>query len=447
MFLDQAVVYLKGGDGGNGMVAFRREKFVPMGGPAGGNGGKGGDIIVTVDNGMRTLIDFRYQKNHKAENGTKGANKRQNGKNAKPLILRVPPGTVLYNDETGEKLVDLVSPAQQYIVARGGRGGKGNVAFATSRNPAPHISENGEPGEEIRVRFELVLLADVGFVGMPSVGKSTLLSVMTSAKPKIAAYHFTTLSPQLGVAETNDERSFVIADLPGLIEGAHLGKGLGLQFLQHIRRTRIILHVLDMSRTDGRDPFDDYEHILQELKSFDPAMLAKRQMIAANKMDHPASLQNLEEFKAKLGDETIEIVEVSAQTGYGVNVLALKLANMLDIIDAEAVLEAETALAEATEEVKTYTLTDVKRRKHEKSEFTIERNDYGDFVIKSAELEKLYKMTNMNYHESVMRFLSIMRKAGVDTALEKAGAKRGDTVWIGDFAFEYLAEDDEPFDS
>jgi len=443
MFLDQAVVHLKAGDGGNGMVAFRREKFVPMGGPAGGNGGKGGDIIVTVDNGMRTLIDFRYQKNHKAESGTKGSNKKKNGKNAKPLILRVPPGTVLYNDTTGEKLVDLVSPSQQYIVAHGGRGGKGNVAFASSRNPAPHISENGEPGEEISVRLELVLLADVGFVGMPSVGKSTLLSVMTTAKPKIGAYHFTTLSPQLGVAATNDERSFVIADLPGLIEGAHLGKGLGIQFLQHIRRTRIIVHVLDMSRTDGRDPFADYEQILAELRSFDPSILLKQQVIAANKMDQPGSLQNLEEFKAKCHDDSVEIIEVSGLTSYGVNVLTLKLANMLDAIDAAARLEAEKAAEAAPEVVKTYTMKDVKGRKNVKTPFVIGRNEADDFVIESASLEKLYKMTNMNYHESVMRFLAIMRKAGVDAALKKAGAKPGDTVWIGDFAFEYVDETDE----
>jgi len=443
MFLDQAVVHLKGGDGGNGMVAFRREKFVPMGGPAGGNGGKGGDIIVMVDNGMRTLIDFRYQKNHKAEHGTNGSNKKKNGKNAKPLILRVPPGTVLYNNETGEKLVDLVSPAQRYIVAHGGRGGKGNVAFASSRNPAPHISENGEPGEEISVRFELVLLADIGFVGMPSVGKSTLLSVMTTAKPKIAAYHFTTLSPQLGVAETKDERSFVVADLPGLIEGAHLGKGLGIQFLQHIRRTRIIVHVLDMSESDGRDPFTDYQNILEELRSFDATILNKKQVIVANKMDNPASLSNLETFKAKCADEPLEIIEVSGLTGYGVNVLTLKLANMLDVIDAEASLHvAENEAVEAAV-MKTYTLDNIKGRKNAKTPIVIGHNDAGEYVIESAELEKLYKMTNMNYHESVMRFLSIMRKAGVDAALKEAGARHGDTVWIGDFAFEYLGEEDE----
>lgn len=440
MFLDQAVVKLKAGDGGNGMVAFRREKYVPMGGPAGGNGGKGGDIIFTVDNGMRTLIDFRYQKNHRAESGTKGGSKRMNGKNAQPLIIKVPPGTVIYNDATGDKLGDLVSPNQKFIVAKGGRGGKGNVAFASSRNPAPHIAENGEPGQEITIRLELLLLADVGFVGLPSVGKSTLLSVMTTAKPKIGAYHFTTLSPQLGVAQTTDDRSFVIADLPGLIEGAHLGKGLGIQFLKHIERTSVIVHVLDMSKTEGRDPYEDFQDILHELRSFNPEILNKRQIIAANKMDEPDSFANLEAFKEKLHDDTIDIVELSGLTQYGVNVLKLKLANILDELYQEQAAAGLRAAAEYVEEVKVYTLENTKRRQTEKVDFEIKRNDYGDYIIASADLEKLYKMTNMNYHESMMRFLAIMRKAGVEDALREAGAKDGDTIWIGDFAFEFVEE-------
>jgi len=443
MFLDQAIVKLKAGDGGNGMVAFRREKYVPMGGPAGGNGGKGGDIIFTVDNGMRTLIDFRYQKNHRAEHGTNGGSKRMNGKNAKPLIIKVPAGTVLFNDKTGEKLADLVSVNQRFIVAKGGRGGKGNVAFASSRNPAPHIAENGEPGEEIEVRLELLLLADVGFVGMPSVGKSTLLSVMTTAKPKIGAYHFTTLSPQLGVARTSDERSFVIADLPGLIEGAHLGKGLGLQFLKHIERTKVIVHVLDMSKTEGRDPYDDYQNIQHELRSFNPQILQKKQIIAANKMDIPESFTHLEEFREKLADSSIEIVEMSGLTSYGVNVLALKLANILDEIYQEEQKNIENYTMTEEEMVKTYTLDNTKRRKNPQAQFVIKRNDYGEFIIESDELEKLYKMTNMNYHESVMRFLSIMRKAGVEKALKENGAKDGDTIWIGDFAFDYVEDNFE----
>ena len=443
MFVDQARIKLKAGNGGNGAVAFRREKYVPEGGPAGGNGGHGGDIIFVVDNGMRTLIDFQYQKNFQGENGINGANKKMNGKNAIPTYIKVPPGTVVYNDETGEKLADLVKPEQKFIVARGGRGGKGNVAFATSKNPAPHIAENGEPGEELTIRLELLLLADVGFVGMPSVGKSTLLSVMTTAKPKIGAYHFTTLSPQLGVARTTDERSFVIADLPGLIEGAHLGKGLGIQFLKHIERTKVIVHVLDMSRVEGRDPIDDYHDILHELESFNPDILKKRQIIAANKMDMPDSMETLEKFREELQDNSIEIVELSGLTSYGVNVLALKLANLLDEIEAEEREAQALAESEFVEEIKVYTLDNTKKRRDEKHDLAIGRNDYGDFIIQSKSLEKLYKMTNLNYHESLMRFVTIMRKAGVEDALRKAGAKDGDTVWIGNYAFDFVEEEFE----
>ena len=442
MFLDQAVINLKAGNGGNGVVAFRREKYVPEGGPAGGNGGNGANIIFEVDNGMRTLIDFRFQKNHKAPNGENGANKNMHGKNAQHLILRVPPGTIVYNNSTNEKICDLIEHKEQCIIGRGGRGGRGNTAFASSRNPAPHISENGEPGEEVVVRLELVLLADVGFVGFPSVGKSTLLSVMTTAKPKIAAYHFTTLSPQLGVSKTSDDRSFVIADLPGLIEGAHLGQGLGIQFLKHIERTRIIVHVLDMSANDGRDPYDDYIKICAELREFDATLLNRKQVIAANKMDIPVSFENLEKFKEQLQDDTIEIVEVSGVTQYGINVLKLKIANILD----ELALENANLQLDNVEEKEpvVYSLENKpknRRKRDEEIDFEIKRNDAGDYLIVSPELEKIYKMTNMNYHESIMRFLSIVRKAGVEKALKTAGAKEGDTIWISDYGFEYVEEE------
>lgn len=439
MFVDQTLIHLKGGNGGNGVVAFRREKYVPDGGPAGGNGGNGGNIILEVDNGLRTLIDFRYRKNFFGKNGESGANKSMHGKNADDVILKVPPGTMVLLQGTREKICDLTEHKQQFVLAKGGRGGRGNTAFASSRNPAPHISENGEPGEEKSVILELKLLADVGFVGFPSVGKSTLLSVMTAAKPKIAAYHFTTLSPQLGVATTNDERSFVIADLPGLIEGAHLGHGLGLQFLKHIERTRVILHVLDMSASEGRDPYDDFQKICEELRSYDASLLERKQIIVANKMDIPASYEHLEQFKKDLNNDSIDIVEVSAITQYGVNVLKLKLANILDELDAE---EMQAKVEEEAKTV-TYTLNNPpkNRRRNDTIAFEIARKDNGDFVIVSPDLEKIYKMTNMNYQESMIRFVTVMRKAGVEKKLREAGALEGDTVWLADFAFEFVEED------
>ncbi|MGL5041549.1 MAG: GTPase ObgE [Culicoidibacterales bacterium] len=437
MFVDQTRIQIRAGNGGNGVVAFRREKYVPDGGPAGGNGGNGGNIIFEVDNGLRTLIDFRFRKIFFGKNGESGANKTMHGKNADDVILKVPPGTMILLEATGEKICDLKDHGQRFIAAKGGRGGRGNSAFASSRNPAPHISENGEVGEEKTIVLELKLLADIGFVGFPSVGKSTLLSVMTAAKPKIAAYHFTTLSPQLGVSSTSDDRSFVIADLPGLIEGAHLGHGLGLQFLKHIERTRVILHVLDMSASEGRDPFDDYQKICEELEQYDSSLLKRRQIIVANKMDIAESYDQLEQFKVKLTDKTIEVVEVSGITQYGVNVLKLKLANILDE------LHAEEQLAEKAVETTRYTLDKVAkgRKRSEDIEFTISRKDNGDFVINSEELEKIYTRTNMNYEESLIRFVTIMRKAGVENKLRLAGAVEGDTVWISNFAFEFVEED------
>lgn len=441
MFLDQAVIHLKAGDGGNGAVAFRREKYVPAGGPAGGNGGHGGNIILEVDLGLRTLVDFRFQKNHRAANGENGASKSMNGKNAPHHIIKVPPGTIVYNQQTETKLCDLVDDKQQFVVLKGGRGGRGNISFASSVNPAPYISENGEPGEEIEIRLELVLLADVGFVGFPSVGKSTLLSVMTAARPKIAAYHFTTLSPQLGVAQTTDDRSFVVADLPGLIEGAHLGHGLGIQFLKHIHRTKIIVYVLDMASVEGRDPYEDYQKLRAELAAFDSTLLERKHLIVANKMDIPESFEQLEHFQAQLAED-VDVVEISGVTRYGVNVLALKLASLLDELFQEeqqfkdAVVTTKKNIVYRMDNTKF-----VQRKRKEEIDFEIERNDRGEFIIVSKELEKIYKMTNMNYNESIMRFVSIMRNAGVDKKLREIGAKEGDVIWISDYAFEFIEEE------
>ena len=356
--------------------------------------------------------------------------------------MKIPPGTEVINAVTGDKLADLIHHGDTFIVAPGGRGGRGNIAFASGKNPAPSIAENGEPGVEVEVKLQLKLMADVGFVGLPSVGKSTLLSIMTAAKPKIAGYHFTTLSPQLGVAETSDMRSFVLADLPGLIEGAHLGHGLGIQFLQHIERTKIIVHVIDMSGMEGRDPYDDYLTICEELRSYDPKLLERKQIIVANKMDMDASFDHLENFRSKLTDE-IEVVETSGITQYGVNVLKLKIANILDELAAEEA--AKPVVAEDENKTVIYTMDHAKQKGRRKNEFEnvamqVQRLDSHTYQINSPELEKLYKMTNMNYNDALMRFVSILRKAGVDEALRAAGAVDGDTIYLSDYVFEFVEE-------
>ena len=303
MFIDEVKVEVQAGNGGNGCLAFRREKYIEMGGPFGGNGGNGGDVVFEVDEGLNTLIDLRYSKKYRAKNGEHGQGKGMHGKNAPDLIIKVPPGTVVTDTETGFILGDLTKKGDSLIVAAGGRGGRGNMAFATRTNTAPDFCENGEPGEEKILKVELKLLADVGLVGMPSVGKSTIISKISAAKPKIAAYHFTTLSPNLGVVRTTDNRSFVVADLPGLIEGASLGEGLGDKFLKHIERTRVIAHIIDMSGFEGRDPYDDYVIINKELENFNKKIMDKPQIIIANKMDMESAKENLENFKKKLGTD------------------------------------------------------------------------------------------------------------------------------------------------
>src|SRR5690606_2283670 len=291
--------------------------------------GKGADVIFEVDEGLRTLMDFRYQRHFKAPKGENGKSKNQHGKNAKDLIVKVPPGTVVKDEDTGEIIADLVHHGDRAVIARGGRGGRGNTRFATPKNPAPELSERGEPGEERNIIMELKLLADVGLVGFPSVGKSTLLSVVSSAKPKIAEYHFTTLVPNLGVVETEDGRSFVMADLPGLIEGAHQGAGLGIQFLRHIERTRVIIHVIDMAAMEGRDPYQDFVTINKELEQYNLRLTERPMVIAANKMDMPDADENLEKFKDQL-EEDIPIFPISAATGEGIRELLFKVADLLE---------------------------------------------------------------------------------------------------------------------
>ncbi|MFB4364203.1 GTPase ObgE [Bacillus sp. LR_6] len=427
MFVDQVKVYVKGGDGGNGMVAFRREKYVPKGGPAGGDGGKGGDVVFEVDEGLRTLMDFRYKKHFKAIRGEHGMSKNQHGRNADDMVIKVPPGTVVTDDDTKQVIADLTEHGQRAVIARGGRGGRGNSRFATPANPAPQLSENGEPGKERYIVLELKVLADVGLVGFPSVGKSTLLSVVSSAKPKIADYHFTTLVPNLGMVETDDGRSFVMADLPGLIEGAHQGVGLGHQFLRHIERTRVIVHVIDMSGLEGRDPYDDYVTINQELSEYNLRLTERPQIIVANKMDMPQAAENLETFKEKLTDD-YPVFPVSAVTREGLRELLFEVANQLENTPEFPLYDEE----ELTQNRVMYTM------ENEEVPFNITRDPDGVFVLSGDSLERLFKMTDFSRDESVKRFARQMRGMGVDEALRERGAKDGDIIRLLEFEFEFI---------
>jgi GTPase len=429
MFVDQTKIYVKGGDGGNGMVAFRREKYVPKGGPAGGDGGKGADVVFVVEEGLRTLMDFRYNRHFKAARGEHGMSKNQHGRNSKDMIVKVPPGTVVTDAETNEVIADLTEHGQKAIIAKGGRGGRGNTRFATPANPAPELSEHGEPGQEREVVLELKLLADVGLVGFPSVGKSTLLSVVSSARPKIADYHFTTIAPNLGMVETEDGRSFVMADLPGLIEGAHSGVGLGHQFLRHIERTRVIVHVIDMAAVEGRDPYEDYLTINKELKEYNLRLTERPQIIVANKMDMPEAEENLKEFKSRLTDDH-PIFPISAFTRQGLRDLLFAVADKIEETPEFPLMEDEEEDNGINRVV----------YKHEKpqTEFVITRDPDGSFVLSGDAVIKVFKMTDFSREESVRRFARQLRGMGVDEALRERGAKDGDTIKLLEFEFEFV---------
>ena len=421
MFVDEVIIKVEAGNGGDGCLAFRREKYIPMGGPYGGNGGKGSDIKFVVDLGLHTLIDLRYMKKIKGEKGENGRGKNQDGANAKDIIVKVPLGTVITDNDTGLILADLKHENDEVVVAYGGRGGRGNTAFKTQNNPAPNFAENGEPGEDRTLKVELKLLADVGLVGLPSVGKSTIISCVSKAKPKIAAYHFTTLTPNLGVCRTKDGRSFVMADLPGLIEGASRGEGLGDRFLRHIERTRIIAHVIDMSGYEGRNPYDDYVTINKELENFNKKLLNKPQIIIANKMDMEGAKDNLKEFKKKVKDP---IYEVSAITNSGLEEVVTHLAEMLDNIPNTPLYDEET--------FESHVLYKFKKEEP----YTIEK-DGNDFVIKGEEVEKLFRMTKFNTEDAIQRFANKLRKMGIDDKLIAMGCKEGDMVRILDYYFEF----------
>lgn len=430
MFVDKAKVYVKGGDGGDGLIAFRREKYVPEGGPAGGDGGKGGDVIFRVDEGLRTLMDFRYQKHFKAKRGEKGRNKSQHGANADSMIVRIPPGTILTDDDTGEVIGDLTRHGQQVVVARGGRGGRGNIRFATPNNPAPELAENGEEGEERYVTMELKVMADVGLVGFPSVGKSTLLSVVSAAQPKIGAYHFTTITPNLGVVEVGDGRNFVMADLPGLIEGAHEGVGLGHEFLRHVERTRVIVHVVDMAGTEGRDPFEDWEKINDEIRLYNPVLVERPQIVAANKMDMPEAEEYLAAFKEKLKEirPDIEVMPISSLTRQGIQELLFRTIDVLESIPDEPAIEEVSEVSER----KVY-----KFKAQNDNSFTVTR-DNEMYVVHSERIERMLKRMQMNSHDAILKLARTMRHMGVDEELRKRGATEGTIVRIGDFEFEFV---------
>ncbi len=433
MFVDQAKIYVKGGDGGNGMVAYRREKYVPLGGPAGGDGGRGGDVIFVVDGGLRTLMDFKYQKHFKAAKGENGRTKNQHGHGAENLVVKVPPGTIVRDDDTNEVLGDLTKEGQTLVVAKGGRGGRGNTRFASVVNKAPDMAEKGEPGEEKYLQLELRVLADVGLVGFPSVGKSTLLSVVSAATPKVADYPFTTLTPQLGVVDLGEGRSFVIADLPGLIEGAHEGLGLGHEFLRHVERTKVIIHVVDMAAVAQRDPIEDYETINQELFAYDDRLRTRPQLVAANKMDLPGANENLEEFRAHYPE--LSVYEISGVTRSGVRELLEAIYATLQRVESESAEIEEPATIESDEPSESETIHTY--RFEPQNEFEIHREG-SRFIVSSVDLEKLVQMTNFGQFDAVKRFQRILKSRGVDDALRTRGARAGDVIQIGDMEFDFV---------
>lgn len=421
MFQDEVKIKVIAGKGGDGCTSFRREKFVEMGGPNGGNGGKGASIIFKTDPGLRTLIDLHMMKQIKGDKGTNGKGSNRNGANTEDVYISVPMGTTIYDDENNIVLADLTKENEEYVVARGGRGGRGNRAFATHDNPAPRMSELGEPGESLIVRCELKVLADVGLVGMPSVGKSTLISNVSNCNAKIGAYHFTTLSPNLGVVRARNGKTFVMADLPGLIEGAHEGVGLGDKFLRHAMRTKVIAHVLDMGGSEGRNPLEDYEIIKNELSLYDETLKNKPSIIIANKMDLENAEDNLAKFKEKYPDE--KIFEISALNKEGLNDLIDYLQELVEKCD-EVILYDENQLKES------HVLYKFKNEKP----FTVKREN-NIWILSGHDIETLFYMTRFDEDESVERFGRKLRGMGVEDELERIGAKRGDEVKILDYIF------------
>lgn len=425
-FIDRTTIKVTAGNGGNGKSAFRREKFVAKGGPSGGDGGRGADIVFVVDNNMNTLLDFRYHRKFQGKNGENGDIKNQYGHNAPPCIVKVPQGTLVKDADTGEILADLTEIGQEAVIAKGGRGGRGNAKFANSANRAPTFAELGEPGESRNLILELKLLADVGLVGYPSVGKSSLVVAVSAARPEIAEYHFTTITPVLGVVsvgDIDDERTFVMADIPGLIDGASEGVGLGHDFLRHVERTKVIVHIVDASGVEGRDPVEDYYKINKELKIYSEKIARRPQILAANKMDLPGAQENFERLKELAEKEGIEIFPISAATRQGTKELIQRVAQVLDEYVEEPDVEEGVKVYDAKEE--------------DPDKVTITRNDAGDFIVSSKSLDKLVAMTNFGNDEAIRRFQYIWRIKGIDKKLIERGIKEGNTVRIGEMEFEY----------
>jgi GTP-binding protein len=418
MFLDEVELEVRSGKGGDGMVHFHREKFVPRGGPDGGDGGRGGDVILEVDEHLNTLWHFRHKKRFVAEDGQPGGSNNKSGRNGEPLVLRVPPGTMVYDAESGLLLGDLTQPGQRLVVCRGGRGGRGNARFATPTHQAPRVAEKGEPGEEKRLRLELKLLADIGIIGVPNAGKSTLLAALTNARPKIAPYPFTTLEPNLGVAALDEYATVVLADIPGLIEGAHLGIGLGNEFLRHIQRTRVLIHLLDGL---SADPLADFSQINSEMAYFDPRLAQKPQVVALNKMDQPQVQERYPELREQFARKGIELHAISALTRQGTRPLLLQAVRLLQELPAE----------EMPAEVPVY------RPKAAAREFTVTRLGPGEWRVSGEAIERAAAMTYWEHDGSVRRFQKLMEHLGVDEALRQAGIQEGDTVYIGDFELEW----------
>ena len=422
MFTDYVKILVKSGDGGDGAVSFRREKYVAAGGPDGGDGGKGGDVYFTVDPDSNTLVDFRYKKKFRAENGKNGEGARRYGRGGEDLYIKVPLGTIIKDAETSTVLADLCEPGQTELVFPGGRGGKGNSHFVTSTRQAPHFSQGGEKGIEKEVILELKLLADVGLIGFPNVGKSTFLSTVTSATPKIADYHFTTLEPNLGVVKSEYGDSFVIADIPGIIEGASEGTGLGLQFLRHIERTRLLLHVIDVSGIEGRNPVEDFNIINNELKSYSEKLSTRTQIIVASKADLIQDEEQYNELVKLAEEKNMKIFKISSVTGEGVKELLDFVSKTLKTLPKEDLIEIE-------EIKKVYTL-------EEKEEFTINREN-GMWIVEGPGVERIMRRVNLDDNESMHYFHKSLDRLGVNQALKKAGVKDGDTVSIDGWELEW----------
>ncbi len=421
MFYDRAKIFLKAGDGGNGLVSFRREKFVPEGGPNGGDGGRGGSVYLIGDHNLRTLLDFKMKQHYKAPKGENGQNSNKVGKSGKDIYLHVPLGTVVRRDGEEAVIADLVTDGQKVLAAKGGRGGRGNARFASNRDKAPEVAEKGEPGEEVWIRLELKVLADVGLVGMPNAGKSTFISRVSAAKPKIADYPFTTLEPNLGIVDLGDERVFCVADVPGLIENAHDGAGLGHHFLRHLERTKVLVHLIDMSGQEGRDPLEDFEIISEELRKYKKELWEKPRLIAANKMDLPDSAENLERLRQKYGDD-FEIFPISAAGG----------GDLKPVLNRcyEKIVTAPTVEERREEEIKVTTF-------EPRRPFTVRADGGGVFVVEGAEVKKWIAMTDFANEAAVKRLQRIFKAMGLDQGLRDAGARHGDTVIAYDLEFDF----------